>query len=302
MVTPGNHDGVHLGHRALVTAARQRARKEGLATLAMFFDPHPTAVLTPDRAPVLLTRPDRRVEVLEQAGADEVLVLPFTAEFASLSPRAFVEEVLIRRCGARAVVVGPDFQFGHKRAGTIDTLRELGRELGYEVIVVPPVMFEGAPSSSTRIRKLLCDGDVRTAARMLTRVHDVDGLVVQGDQRGRTIGFPTANLVVDVGALPGDGVYSVVARRIDTNDRTALHGVANLGARPTVGRDKTFEVHLFGFDRTIYGETLRVGFVDRVRDVTRFESVDALVAQIARDCETAKRQLAEIPKELIAWL
>jgi len=271
----------------------------------MFFDPHPTAVLTPERAPVLLTRPERRVEILRRVGADDVVVLPFTTEFACLSPREFAAEVLIRRCGARAVVVGPDFQFGHKRAGTIDTLRELGGEYGYDVIVVPPVMFEGAPSSSTRIRRVLAEGDVRTARGMLARVHDVDGTVVEGDRRGRTIGFPTANLSVDGGALPGDGVYSVVARRIDASGEegsTILEGVANLGARPTFDRDRSFEVHLFDFDRSIYGERLRVGFVERVRGVTKFASLEALVAQIRNDCDTARAQIASMPKEFASWL
>lgn len=302
VVTPGNHDGVHLGHRALVRAARERGAAEGLATLAMFFDPHPTAVLSPERAPVLLTPPERRVEILRRAGADDVLVLPFTPAFASLSPRAFVEEVLIRRCAARSVVVGPDFQFGHKRAGTIATLRELGGEYGFDVIVVPPVMFEGAPSSSTRIRKVLGEGDVRAAAGMLTRVHDVDGVVIEGDRRGRTIGFPTANLRVDAGAMPSDGVYAVIAKRLDAADGTVLTGVANLGTRPTFDRDKSFEVFLFDFDASIYGERLRVGFVDRIRGVERFESLDALVAQIRRDCETAKARISAAPKELLSWL
>lgn len=302
VVTPGNHDGVHLGHRALVRAARERAARDGLETLAMFFDPHPTAVLSPERAPVLLTTPSRRVDILRSAGADDVLVLPFTPEFASLSPRAFVEEVLIRRCAAKAVVVGPDFQFGHKRAGTIDTLRELGAEYGYDVIVVPPVMFEGAPSSSTRIRKGLAEGDVRAAAGMLTRVHDVDGVVVEGDRRGRTIGFPTANLRIEAGAVPADGVYAVVARRLDEPGGPRLLGVANLGARPTFDRDRSFEVHLFDFDASIYGERLRVGFVERLRGVEKFPSLDALVARIHLDCDAARVALAAVPEERLGWL
>ncbi len=268
----------------------------------MFFDPHPTAVLTPERAPTLITSPARRIEVLEQAGADEVLALPFTPAFASMSPREFAESVLVETCRARAVVVGPDFHFGHRRSGNIDTLRTLGTELGYEVIVVPPVMFEGEPSSSTRIRRVLMDGDVVQAAGMLTRVHDVDGRVIEGDRRGRTIGFPTANLAVDVGMLPADGVYAVIARRLDDPGSTTLAGVANLGLRPTVDRDRTFEVHLFDFDAEIYGETLRVGFVERLRGVARFDGIEALRAQIARDADHARDALSRAPKEWLRWL
>jgi riboflavin kinase/FMN adenylyltransferase len=299
VVTPGNHDGVHLGHRALVRAARERALAEGLETVAMFFDPHPTAVLTPDRAPTLLTTPARRVEILRTAGADDVVVLPFTHEFACMSPRTFVESVLIEACGARSVVVGPDFHFGHKRSGNIETLRELGLELGYDVIVVDPVMWNGAPSSSTRIRKVLAEGDVTAAAAMLTRVHDVDGLVVHGDHRGRTIGFPTANLSVGSLMLPSDGVYAVVAKR---TGGALLHGVANLGLRPTVDRDRSFEVHLFDFDAEIYGETLRVGFVERIRGVVKFPDLDALKAQIGKDAAEARAAIARAPKEWLAWL
>lgn len=302
VVTPGNHDGVHLGHRALVRTARERAALEGLDTLAMFFDPHPTAVLMPERAPALITSPARRVEILRRAGADDVVVLPFTPTFASMTPREFVQSVLVETCSARAVVVGPDFHFGHRRSGNIETLRTLGHEFGYEVIVVPPVMFEGEPSSSTRIRRVLIDGDVTQAAGMLTRVHDVDGRVVEGDQRGRTIGFPTANLAVDQGFLPADGVYAVIAKRIGAADTRVLHGVANLGLRPTVSRDRSFEVHLFDFDETIYGETLRIGFVERLRGVVKFDGLEALRAQIALDCDHAHDAIARAPKEWLTWL
>lgn len=293
---------MHLGHRALVREARQRAARDGLDTLAMFFDPHPTAMLAPERAPTLLTTPERRVTLLRAAGADDVVVMPFTPHFAGLSPREFAETVLIEACAAKSVVVGPDFHFGHKRSGNIDTLRELGVELGYDVIVVPPVMWSDAPSSSTRIRRMLADGDVLAAASMLTRVHDVDGEVVHGDHRGRTLGFPTANLRGDGCMLPADGVYAVVAKRVSDPSGRTLRGVANLGARPTVDRTPTFEVHLFDFDETIYGETLRVGFVERLRGIVRFDGLLALKAQIARDAEAAKAALDGAEKGWLAWL
>jgi riboflavin kinase/FMN adenylyltransferase len=291
VVAPGNHDGVHLGHRALIDAAKARASRDGLLTLAMFFDPHPTQVLAPERAPTLLTLPERRVELLERVGADRALVLPFDAEFAATPPRAFAERVLRDACNARCVVVGPDFHFGARRSGNVDTLRALGEELGYDVIVVPPVTFEGEPSSSTRIRRLLVEGRVEEAAGMLLRFHDVSGLVVEGYRRGRTIGFPTANLAVDPVLLPADGVYAVVARRLDLPSAPLLLGVANLGVRPTLAAGRSVEVHLFDFDGDLYGARLRIGFVARLRDEMKFDGLDALRAQIAEDAEAARAAL-----------
>ncbi|MBC7173891.1 MAG: riboflavin biosynthesis protein RibF, partial [Polyangiaceae bacterium] len=247
VVTPGNHDGVHLGHRALLSAARARADRDGLRTVAMYFDPHPTQVLAPERAPKLLTSIERRADVLRGAGADEVLVMPFDAELSATPPRLFAESVLRDACNARCVVVGPDFHFGKNRAGNVDTLRSLGAELGYDVIVVPPVVFEGATVSSTRIREALARGAVEDAAAMLTRVHDASGTVVEGHRRGRTIGFPTANLDCEDVMLPGDGVYAVVGRRID-EPGPLLRGVANLGVRPTLAAGRSVEVHFFDFD------------------------------------------------------
>lgn len=301
IVTPGNHDGVHVGHRALVRAAKERATREGLRTLAMFFDPHPTSVLAPERAPTLLTTPARRETLLRGAGADDVLVLPFDETFASMSPTAFVEEVLVARCGARGVVVGPDFHFGHKRAGNIDMLCALGATHGFDVTVVPPVIVGDAPSSSTRIRACLRDGDVETAARMLTRVHEVEGRVIEGDKRGRTIGFPTANLGEIAVQRPGDGVYAVLVRRLD-RDGPLLAGVANVGVRPTVDAGRSFEVHLLDFEGDLYGERLRVGVVSRLRGEQKFSSLDALVAQIGRDVANARDALSTPNREHLTWL
>ena len=205
VVTPGNHDGVHLGHRALIDAAKQTADAQGWETLAMCFEPHPTAVLAPERAPVLITEMERRVELLKGAGCDDVVVLPFDNEFARMTPDRFVERVLLDACRAKGVVVGPDFHFGHKRAGNIATLRQWGETAGFGVQLVEPVMFGGEAVSSTRLRRILSeDGNVEDAALMLTRVHETSGRVVLGDQRGREIGFPTANIEV-VGISIGYG-------------------------------------------------------------------------------------------------
>ena len=303
VVTPGNHDGVHLGHRALVEAAREQASEQGLSTMAMCFDPHPTRVIAPERAPVLLTDMPRRVELLLGAGCDEVRVLPFDAAFAKTSPRAFVERVLIEACHAKGVVVGPDFHFGHRRSGNIDTLRSLGQEYGFTVSVVEPVMLDGEAVSSTRIRRALSEhGDVEQVARMLTRVHEVTAPVIEGDKRGRTIGFPTANLASTELQLPKDGVYAVVARRLGGASDTLMRGVANLGVRPTFEAGRSVEIHMLDFDGDLYDAVVRVGFVARLRGEQAFDGVDALVAQIKNDCDAATKALDVVDEKLLRWI
>lgn len=303
VVTPGNHDGVHLGHRALIDAAKRQAQSRGLRTVALCFDPHPTTILAPERSPVLLTQMDRRVEILRGAGCDEVVVLPFDADFAKTSPQVFVHQVLVGVCHAKGVVIGPDFHFGRARSGNVDTLRTLGSDAGFEVEVVNPVMFQGAPVSSTRIRSALAeDGNVRDVAHMLTRVHDVVGRVVQGDQRGRTIGFPTANLDVEAVQLPSDGVYAVAARAQGPDNAPLLFGVANLGVRPTFAAGRAVEVHLFDFEGDLYGAQMRIGFISRIRGEKRFDQIAQLKAQIESDSEQARKDAAEVDQELLRWM
>jgi riboflavin kinase/FMN adenylyltransferase len=303
VVTPGNHDGVHLGHRALIDAAKRTADEHGWQTLAMCFDPHPTTILAPERAPILLTNMLRRVELLKGAGCDDVVVLPFDVDFAKTTPDAFVERVLLDACCAKGVVIGPDFHFGHKRSGNIVTLREWGARAGFTVEVVEPVMHEDESVSSTRIRRVLEeDGNVEDAALMMTRVHEVAGTVVRGDQRGREIGFPTANLDVEPLQLPKDGVYSVVARVLDEADAPLLHGVANLGVRPTFDAGRSVEPHFFDFEGDLYGKRLRVGFVSRIRGERKFGGLQELRDQIERDCEQAKNALEEMDRELARWI
>jgi len=269
----------------------------------MCFDPHPTSILAPDRSPVLLTGMPRRVDLLKGAGCDDVVVLPFDADFAKTTPDAFVERVLLDACCAKGVVIGPDFHFGHKRSGNIVTLREWGERVGFTVEVVEPVMHEGESISSTRIRRILKeDGNVEDAALMMTRVHEVAGTVVRGDQRGREIGFPTANLDVEPLQLPKDGVYSVVARVLDEADAPLLHGVANLGVRPTFDAGRSVEPHFFNFEGNLYGRRLRVGFVSRIRGEHKFGGLQELRDQIDRDCEQAKNALEEMDLELARWI
>lgn len=303
VVTPGNHDGVHLGHRALIDAARRRAQAEGLDTVAVCFDPHPTSVLAPERAPTLLTTMSRRVEILKGSGCDHVKVLPFDTEFAATPPRVFVEDILQKMCNAKGIIIGPDFHFGKGRSGNVDTLREFGARAGFTVEVVEPVMLDGESVSSTRIRRVLREqGDVRAAARMLTRVHDVVGQVVEGDHRGQQIGFPTANLRVEPVQLPTDGVYSVVAKELDDDEAPLYMGVANLGIRPTFDAGRSVEVHLFDFDKDLYDRRLRVGFVGRIRAEKTFDGLAALKAQIDEDCDLARRELEEVDQELLRWI
>lgn len=305
VVTPGNHDGVHLGHRALVQAARQLAERHSprLEVVALTFDPHPLHFVAPERAPALLTSPERRAELLRGAGADRVVVRPFDAAFARLSPEEFVDDVLRRDLRAQAVVVGNDFRFGAQRAGDVGLLRTLLSSTQGEVVTVPPVTLEGEVVSSSHVRAALARGDVGLAARMLTRVHDVTRTVITGAQRGRTIGFPTANLETAGLMTPADGVYAVVARLLDGDPTGALlHGVANLGVRPTVGAGRSLEVHLLNFAGDLYGKSLRVGFVARLRAEQKFESLEALRAQIARDVEAGHAALAQCDRSLLAWV
>ena len=303
VVTPGNHDGVHLGHRALVDAAKSHADSNALRTLAVCFNPHPTKILAPDRAPTLLTKMNRRVEILKGAGCDDVAVLPFDEAFAKTSPEEFVQQVLISTCNAKGVVVGPDFHFGHKRSGNIETLRKLGEQYGFFVKVVPPVKFNGDSVSSTRIRRVLGqDGDVATASKMMTRVHETQSEVILGDQRGRTIGFPTANLASKPTQLPKDGVYAVAARVVGEAGTKLLHGVANLGVRPTFDAGRSVEVHLFDFDGDLYGSELRVGFVERLRGEIRFDGLPELKAQIDHDCSAARDAMDVLDSRLLRWI
>lgn len=291
IITPGNHDGVHLGHRALVHRARERAAAAGLSASALFFYPNAAAVLAPERAPAVLTGPDRRTRLLEEAGADQVVVQAFDREFSRIAPEAFVRDVLVRRLGCRGLVVGADFRFGKDRSGDVETLHRLGREHGFEVEVLAPVLHDGEVVSSSRIRRTLAAGEVEDAATMLTRYHDVEGEVVHGDHRGRELGFPTANVETSGVLLPADGVYAVVMRRVDVADGERRWGVANVGTRPTFDAGRSFEVHLLDFQGDLYGARVRVGFVGRIRGERRFDGVEALRAQIDDDVRTGRELL-----------
>ena len=293
IVAPGNYDGVHVGHRALLAAARELAG--GGQVTVLTFDPHPARVLAPLRAPALLTTVDRRQELLLDLGADTVRWVTFDRAFANRPPAWFIDRLLRKTLHATGVVVGPDFRFGRDREGDVETLRAAD----LHVVPLAPVQREGAVVSSTRIRRCLEKGEVECAARLLGRVHDVAGVVVEGHRRGRTIGFPTANLEPEPVLLPRDGVYSIVAR---TEDGELRRGVANLGVRPTVEAGRSLEAHLFNFDGDLYGQRIRMGFVTRLRDEMKFDGLDMLEAQISADCARAKADFDAADKGLWAWV
>jgi riboflavin kinase/FMN adenylyltransferase len=278
-VAIGNFDGVHLGHRALVA----RARARGPLAVALTFDPHPGALLSPTGAPPAITTLERKLELLADAGADAAIIEPFTHALAALAPDAFVDAILLGATRATSIVVGYDFCYGARRAGTIDTLRA---RAGVPVDVVDPVSVAGEVASSTKIRGLLAAGEVAAAAQLLGRRYDVDGVVVHGAHRGRTIGVPTANVAPAAPILARPGIYAVTL-----DGRPA---VASLGTNPTFtpAANLVLEVHVLDFDGDLYDRTVRVGFVARLRDEAKFDSVAALVAQIHLDIAAARRLFA----------
>lgn len=300
VVLPGNYDGVHLGHRALIARAREVAEARGLRVTVLTFEPHPLVVLAKDKAPRRIATRARREDLLRDAGADHVHVIPFDAEFARMPPQEFVDRILVGELHARATVTGSDFRFGAERAGDLSALREFGATRRFDVMTVGQVVHRGDVVSSTRVRKCLEAGLVEEASELLDRSHDVDGVVVEGHRRGRTIGFPTANLDCDDVLLPKDGVYMIAARLLDEPD--VQRGVLNIGTRPTMRAGRSVEAHLFDFDREIYGRRIRVAFLKRIRDEQKFDGIDALVRQIHVDVDFATKAWTTIPPERIRCL
>jgi riboflavin kinase/FMN adenylyltransferase len=285
-VTVGNFDGVHRGHRELVAAAARWGRRVGGPAVAVTFDPPPYQVLVPGAPPrpPLTTLADR-AELLHAVGADRVVVLRTTPELLGLTPEEFVSRVLVRLLAARAVVEGYDFRFGRGRAGDTATLRRLCHAAGLGFEEVPPLNDGGEPVSSSRVRAAIVAGDVAEAARLLGRPYRIAGTVVGGARRGRTIGFPTANLADVPTVVPGVGVYAVRA----VADGTAWPAAANVGPNPTFGEDaRKIEVHLIGYSGDLYGKPLAVEFVRKLRDTRPFAGVDELTEQLRRDVDAVK--------------
>jgi len=291
VVTVGTFDGVHLGHMAVLREIAARAEAAGRKSVLVTFEPHPLEVVNPQAAPPLLTTGPERREVLAGTGLDYVVFLRFDRRLADFTPERFVREVLIGRCGMRELVIGHDHGFGRGRSGDVETLRRLGQSDGFAVDVVGAVELGGHAVSSTAIRRAVAGGDLRSAARLLGRPYTLSGRVVRGEGRGRTLGVPTINVgeVPERKLLPPDGVY---AARVEWAGGIA-GGMLNQGARPTFGESRRgVEVHLFGVDADLYGQWVRVEWVERLRDVKRFGSVEQLQEQLKRDRAAALDALA----------
>jgi riboflavin kinase/FMN adenylyltransferase len=293
-VTIGNFDGVHRGHRAVLVRLKEAGGD--LPRTLVTFEPHPREFLRPQSAPARLSETAEKLTLLAETGLERVLQVRFNAAFAALDPKAFVDTVLVRGLDARVVVVGDDFRFGRGGTGDFDLLTREGARNGFAVERLETLGEAGARVSSSRIRELLAAGHLDEASLLLGGPYCIQGRVAYGRQLGRTIGFPTANLPLTDGATPVSGVFSVRVRRAGQPGialpGVALPGVANVGRRPTVnGEGITLEVHLFDFAESLYGERIRVELVSHIRPEKKFESLDALKAQIAADAATAREQL-----------
>ncbi len=292
VVTIGNFDGVHIGHQALLHEVVETADRLNGKAVAITFEPHPMRVLNPDGHPALITLFEQKSELIRAAGIDVLLAIPFTRQFAGIPARDFVADVLVKRIGMTAIVIGKDYAFGKNREGNIDRLKEWGAELGYCVHVVDWIQGPqngGLRISSTKIRELIVDGDMDRANKLLGRHYQVRGEVAHGRNRGgRLLGFPTANITLQDELCPKTGVYAVTVEV----DRALHQGVANIGYSPTFDDHVfTIEVHLLDFDRNIYGKKIRVNFIERLRDEIRFSGLDQLSEQIKLDVLKAREIL-----------
>jgi riboflavin kinase/FMN adenylyltransferase len=299
-VTIGAYDGVHLGHQAVIATVRRLAGERSLATAVVTFDRHPASVVRPESAPRLLTDLDQKLELLEETGVDYALVVHFDEERSKESAEDFVKEVLVDCLHAKLVVVGADFHFGHQRRGNVALLEQMGRDYGFEVMGLSLVGPDGAPArdelqvSSTAIRRALVAGDLGTANAMLGHEYEIRGVVQHGDERGREWGFPTANVAVpEETLLPEDGIYAGWYVR-PSGER--VPAAISLGRRPQIYEDQPYrllEVHLIDWEGSLYDEVAKVRFVARLRDELKFDSVDALLEQMHRDCAEARQLLRD---------
>ncbi len=291
VVTIGVYDGVHRGHQAIIGRAVARAREVRVPSVLLTFDPHPSEVVRPGSHPPVLTTQRYKADLVEALGVDVFCVLPFTPDFSRLSPAEFAHRVLVEHLHARAVVVGENFRFGHKAAGDVAELCRLGRTFGFTVEGVPLLTEAGTTLSSTYVRACVAAGDVAAAAAALGREHRVEGVVVRGDRRGRTLGYPTANLAVTAyAAVPADGIYAGWLVRRASGER--LPAAVSIGTNPTFqGRERRVEAYVLDFDGELYGEHVAIDFVDRLRDIESFDGPEALVAQMDRDIAETRRRV-----------
>ncbi|AUH34530.1 bifunctional riboflavin kinase/FAD synthetase [Paracoccus tegillarcae] len=287
----GNFDGVHLGHRSVIEAARDALPEAPLAVIT--FEPHPREFFAPEAPGFRLMNAEARANRLARLGVEHLFQLPFGPVLAGLTPEAFAREVLCDGLGIAHVTVGQDFRFGKDRAGDAATLQDLGRQMGFGVTIAPLIGRNGQDFSSTAIRQSLSDGHPRQAETMLGHWHRIEGEVIHGEKRGRELGWPTANMSVDGLHLPRLGVYAVLVDVLTGPDKGVFKGVASLGVRPMFGRNRpNLEVHLFDFEGDLYGQHISVALVDFLRDEAKFDGLDALIAQIEADADQARDILA----------
>nr|WP_320116448.1 bifunctional riboflavin kinase/FAD synthetase [uncultured Desulfuromonas sp.] len=290
VVTLGNFDGVHLGHREIFRSVLQSARKEGGTSIVCTFEPHPLKLLAPDRAPRLINTPQERERLIAASCVDVLLILPFTRELAALAPEQFVNRILLERIGLKHLVVGYDYAFGKGRSGSIEFLREQGQRKGFVVDVFGPVQKQGQVISSTRVRQHVLSGDVEGVVALLGRHFNFEGRVVHGDGRGHNLGFATANLATEKELIPASGVYACIAV---VNDRE-YKSVVSIGCKTTFGDyPLTIEAHLFDFDQDVYDQTMRLYFVKKLRDQKTFSDKNALIRAIEHDVEQAHHSLEQ---------
>jgi riboflavin kinase/FMN adenylyltransferase len=293
-LTIGNFDGVHFGHRRILRRLAALAQERGWKPSVLTFDPHPTRVVAPERSPRLLTSPARRAELMREEGIEQVLILPFTPELARLTPEEFARQLLVGRLGARTVLVGDNFRFGHRQAGNTKTLTELGQELGFDTQVIEAIKCRGRVASSSEIRKAIQAGRVGLAARLLQHPYGLEGEVVAGHGVGAKQTVPTLNLATDAEVLPGRGVY--ITRTCDLDTGRAWNSITNIGYRPTFGAAEQLSIETFLLD-PLEGPSprrIRVEFLYRVRDERKFETPEALKAQILKDVRVAQNYFRRV--------
>jgi riboflavin kinase/FMN adenylyltransferase len=286
VLTIGNFDGVHKGHLSLFNKVKERAALIDGQSVVMTFEPHPIKVMMPENGPPLITPTQQKLKLMEDSGIDVILCVPFTQEFASISPQGFVKDLLVDRIGIKEIVVGYDYSFGHKRAGNIDLLKKMGDELGFKVHMVDKILLDETVVSSTTVRNLVQDGNLSEAKKLLGRHYQVCGTVIKGQNRGgRLLGFPTANLKLVDELTPKLGVYTV---KVLIGENT-YNGLTNIGYNPTFGNNVfSVETHILDFSGDLVGETIRVNFIERLRDEKTFKSVDELAEQIKKDTIRAR--------------
>ena len=291
IVTVGVFDGLHIGHQAVIHQVLTQSEKFKLASVVLTFDPPPLAFLAPEKCPPALTTLPKKIEILEQLGVDAVVFAPFDAYLQQMAPDTFVQQVLLQRLHARQVIIGYDWQFGKGRSGNPAALKRLGKQYQFGVTIVGPVQLHGAPVHSTRVREAIAKSNLDLGSQLLGRRYSIMGEIVQGEGRGRQIGFPTANIDAGNQMLPPGGVYAIQVKL----EGCIFDGVTNMGTRPTFDGEKfQIETHLFDFEKMVYGKKIEIFFIEKIRDERKFPDPETLVAQIKQDVATAKAILNQM--------